>query len=60
MCFLSFFISQCNFLAWLWFHLLHTLREGGGGIKDVGGQSGGVRGNKAHWGWSHLEDEPSG
>lgn len=55
MCFLSFFISQCNFLAWLWFHLLHTLREGGG-IKDVGGQSGGVRGNKAHWGWSHLED----
>lgn len=32
----------------------------GGGIKDVGGQSGGVRANKAHWGWSHLEDEPSG
>lgn len=48
MCFLSFFISQCNFLAWLWFHLLHTLREGGlkmsgvkaegwGGIKLTGG-----------------------
>lgn len=37
-----------------------TAHTEGGGIKDVGGQSGGVRANKAHWGWSHLEDEPSG